>query len=192
MLVGEERLEDAVVLQQEVEVDQVVEGEGRALGKRVSGVVLLIEEGARALQVVGAGDIDVDAGGDEQRDDLPVGALLDRVEAVGAGEPVGSVVPTLSHRQQDVAGSHVHFPAVGARRPDGRHLRTCIGSRALILQLSVPDGGYPSRVVFGWCGAPPGWSARGSLSDLPHGRLRAAEGRDVRVRMRDHGCVEVL
>src|SRR5947208_2509443 len=146
-LLREEFLDVPVVFEQEVELDQVVDPErraGRELPPRILGeLVLLVEEQVRIDPAGAAAALDVDAGGDEQCDDLPVGALLDVVRAGGAGEAVAPFLPVVADRQEDRLGSHVDLSAPRARRPDGCHLTGVIGPGAKGLEQTSAERGYP-------------------------------------------------
>src|SRR5436190_20605586 len=89
---GEDLLDEPVVLQLEVEPDDVVDGERRALGAPLERGDLVVEElgllvgGLGGLS--GPGGVHVDPGGDQQGHDLAVGPLLHGVTALGAHERV--------------------------------------------------------------------------------------------------------
>ena len=74
------------------------------------------------LVVTAVALIDVDARGDQEGHDLPVGPLLDVVRAARAREAVATLVPVARDRQVDRLGAHVHLAAARAGRPDGGHL----------------------------------------------------------------------
>src|SRR6266508_305071 len=85
-LTGQELLDAPVVLQGEVEVDEVVDGERWAFGELASGVDPLLDL-APARDVRGCRD--------QEGHDLAVRSLLHAVEAGGAGEPVGALPPAM-------------------------------------------------------------------------------------------------
>src|SRR5438093_570647 len=84
-LTGEELLDVPVVLEREVEVDEVVDGEGRAFGEpaaRVDPLLLgLLFEHRHGAFLDLAPARDVHAGRDQEGNDLAVGPLLHAVEA---------------------------------------------------------------------------------------------------------------
>src|SRR5581483_1622432 len=120
---AEELLEEPVVLEEEVELDQVVPGERRALGDRSPRVGLGGPRPVRVPSAVAPGN----PPREQKAPDPLVPPLLYAFPARGADERVDPVEAVLEQVEQDLLGPDVHLAAPWAHRSDDVRPRLGIG-----------------------------------------------------------------